>query len=208
MISKCSNDFQKSQKFFNVYFLSHIFNFKEIIIQKNIISFLDSRYRLTNDLVIVIVKNMAHRTGFAWNGGIVNGWTHVLIRSDFMFHRTKIAHEIVKIFGVNIEHPSPFHSPWHDMDGTKNINLGKSAKSGAVFTGQRCVPHPYTMTQNEGDFCNGWIGVSFQTCKKMCWKNEIPEECTIKNPPGGCAYAVWHDNANHPGWCHLGQIFN
>ena len=89
-----------------------------------------------------------------------------------------------------------------------SLNLGKSAKSGAVFTGQRCVPHPYTMTQNEGAFCNGWIGVSFQTCKKMCWKNEIPEECTIKNPPGGCAYAVWHDNANHPGWCHLGQIFN
>ena len=60
------------------------------------------RYRLTNDLVIVIVKNMDERTGFAFNGGLINGWTHILIRSDFMFDRLKVAHEVAKLFGIHV----------------------------------------------------------------------------------------------------------
>ena len=87
------------------------------------------------------------------------------------------------------------------------LNLGKAVKSGTEFTGKRCLPK-YTMVSNGTAHCTGWIGVSFQTCKKMCWKNAIPDHCTIINPPGGCAYAVWQENDNHAGWCHLGQILD
>ena len=63
---------------------------------------IDSRYRLSNDLVIVVVRNMDKLTGFSYNGGIVDGFTHVLIRADFMFQRTNLAHEVAKIFGIHI----------------------------------------------------------------------------------------------------------
>ena len=75
---------------------------------------LDSRYRLKNDLVIVIVKNMDQRTGFAWNGGLGNGWTHVLIRSDFMFQRIRVAHEVAKIFGVYL-YTSAWSRKWSNI---------------------------------------------------------------------------------------------
>ena len=65
----------------------------------------DFGYRLTNDLVIVIVKNMNERTGFTFNGGLINGWTHILIRSDFMFDRLKVAHEVAKLFGIHVYEP-------------------------------------------------------------------------------------------------------
>ena len=44
---------------------------------------------------------MADRTGYTFNGGLLNKWTHLLVRSDFMFKRTQLAHEVAKLFGAH-----------------------------------------------------------------------------------------------------------
>ena len=72
--------------------------------------------------------------------------------------------------------------------------------SGIEHPGKSCDQNSlYTKT---GGRCNGWIGLSYEDCKRKCANNEIPASCTTSTtlPSEGCAYAM---HSASTGLCHL-----
>ena len=55
-------------------------------------------------------------------------------------------------------------------------------------------------TYNAQSYCNGWPGVSLETCIAKCKINDVPSHCRRQDVE--CTYIIYH-RVNK--WCHLGD---